>query len=607
MAESPAPAVTGGYTLESLLDALVTAELVTASQAAEIRVKAPGLSARVQKERGRVYGAVGRTGVYEVSPAEVVAAYGVPRDDGPLSEDQIMEVLAQMSGHAYHKVDPLKLDARLITETLSRPFARRHIVLPLWKNDGRMTVAVDNPYNLALLDQLRTLTGGPIDCVVSSKADILKMIREIYGFRTTVHQAAEDLEVGVDLGNLEQYMRLRPADEIEATDQHIVNAVDYLLHYALEHRASDIHLEPKREHLLARMRIDGVLHTVHKMPRVVHAAILSRIKSLARMDIAEKRRPQDGRIKTAQGDREVELRISTMPVAFGEKAVIRIFDPQILLQDLAQLGFFPEELATFGEFIHRPHGIILVTGPTGSGKTTTLYSAMREVATPEVNIVTIEDPIEMVVEEFNQVAVQPKAGITFGAALRTILRQDPDIIMVGEIRDRETADNAIQAALTGHLVFSTLHTNDSPGAITRLLDFGIEPFLVASTLIGVVSQRLVRKVCTRCKKRTLLTREQCVALNMQVPEGRAAPELPVWEGEGCVHCRHTGLLGRTGVYEVMPINDRMRRLVAEKKDAPELMRAARMDGMMTLRECAIKKMAHGVTSFGEVVRVSSES
>ncbi|GMV38429.1 MAG: general secretion pathway protein GspE [Myxococcales bacterium] len=599
-------ALTGGYTLEWLLDALVRAELCSSDVAAEVRVKAGGLGARIQKEKTRVYGAVGKSGVYEVTPAEIVAEYGVPLEDGPLSEDQIMEILAQESGHPYHKIDPLTLDARLITETLSRPFARRHVVLPLWRKDGRMTVAVDNPYNLHLLDQLRTITGSPVDVVVSAKTDILKLVREVYGFRATVHQAAEEFDVGVDLGNLEQFMRLRPADEIEATDQHIVNAVDYLLHYALEHRASDIHLEPKREHLIARMRIDGVLHTVHKMPRVVHPAITSRVKSLARMDIAEKRRPQDGRIKTMQADREVELRISTMPVAFGEKVVIRIFDPRILLQDLGSLGFFPEELATFQGFVQRPHGIVLVTGPTGSGKTTTLYSALRTIATPEVNVVTIEDPIEMVVEEFNQVAVQPKAGITFASALRTILRQDPDVIMVGEIRDRETAEHAIQAALTGHLVLSTIHTNDSAGAITRLLDLGIEPFLVASTLVGVVAQRLVRVVCNRCKRRTLLTRDQCVALHMQVPEGRAAPELPVWEGEGCVHCRHTGLRGRAGVYEVLPVGDRVRRLITEKKDAAEIMRAARMDGMLTLREGAIKKMAQGMTTFGEVVRITAE-
>ena len=604
--DSTPPAATGGFNLESLLEALVRRELCTTEQAKDIRVKAPVLAARVQKERSRVYGAIGRTGVYEVSPAEIVGEYRVPLEDGPLTEDQVMEVLAAESGHRYHKVDPLKLDARLITETLSRPFARRHIVLPVAREDGRMTVAVDNPYNIGLLDQLRALTGLQIEPVVSSKTDILKMIREVYGFRTTVHQAAEDLEVGIDLGNLEQYMRLRTADEIEATDQHVVNAVDYLLHYALEQRASDVHLEPKRDTMLARMRIDGVLHTVHKMPRVVHPAIVSRIKTLARMDIAEKRKPQDGRIKTARGDREVELRISTLPVAFGEKVVIRIFDPRVLLQDISSLGFFPEDVGTFEDFIHRPHGIVLVTGPTGSGKTTTLYSVLSRLATPNVNIVTVEDPIEMVLEDLNQVAVQPKVGITFGSVLRTILRQDPDIIMVGEIRDRETAENAIQAALTGHLVLSTIHTNDSVGAVTRLLDMGIEPFLIASTLVGVVAQRLVRRICPRCKKRTLLTREQCVALHMQVPDGRDAPELPVHEGEGCVHCRHTGLLGRTGVFELFPISDRIRRLVSEKKDAAELMRAARMDGMMTLREAAIRKMAMGETSFGEVIRITMD-
>ncbi|NUN14819.1 MAG: Flp pilus assembly complex ATPase component TadA [Myxococcales bacterium] len=595
-----------GYTLDSLLAILQEQELVTAEQAEDIRQREPALRTKVTRDRERAFAGFGRA-VYEPSPAEVVAAYRVPLDDGTLTEDLVMEAFAMAAGYPYHKVDPLKLDAKLISSTLSRPFAQRHVVLPLRMANGRMTVAVDNPYSLELFDSLRAITGCEIDLVIASKTDILKTIREIYGFRSSVEQAAEDIGQSIDIGNFEQFVQLRNAEEIEATDAHIINAVEYLLNYAFEQRASDIHIEPKREHSVARLRIDGVLHTVHKMPKVIHPAICSRIKSLARMDIAEKRRPQDGRIKTGHDKREVELRISSMPVAFGEKMVIRIFDPRILLQELDGLGFYKKELALFHSFIRRPNGIVLVTGPTGSGKTTTLYSALKLLATPDVNVVTIEDPIEMVVEEFNQVAVQPKAGITFSSALRTILRQDPDIIMVGEIRDQETAENAIQAALTGHLVLSTLHTNDTAGAIARLRDLGIPSFLVASTVIGVIAQRLVRKVCRHCAQKSILSREQCMALQMPIPEGHDAPELPVMRGEGCVYCRHTGLRGRTGVYEVLPVNDRLRKLITDGAPTPEITKAAQLDGMMTLRECAIKKLAQGLTTFDEVIRVTSET
>jgi general secretion pathway protein E len=386
----------------------------------------------------------------------------------------------------------------------------------------------------------------------------------------------------------------------------VVHLVDWLLQYAFDQRASDIHIEPKRDHSMVRMRIDGVLHDAHKMPKNVHPAVISRIKTMARMDIAEKRRPQDGRIKTDFGDREVEIRISTMPVAFAEKVVLRIFDPEILMQSLDELGFYSKELALFKSFINRPHGIILVTGPTGSGKTTTLYSALKTRATSEVNCATIEDPIEMVIEQFNQTAVNPRAGITFASALRTLLRQDPDIIMVGEIRDHETAENVIQAALTGHLVMSTLHTNDTASAITRLVDLGIEPFLVSSTLAAVVAQRLMRKVCSGCKKERVLTRDECSALRMVLPEGEA-PNIKVFEGKGCHLCRGTGLHGRIGIYEIMPVNDSIRELINERADGPKVLRAARADGMMTLRECAIRRMVDGATTFGEVLRITVDT
>jgi general secretion pathway protein E len=380
--------------------------------------------------------------------------------------------------------------------------------------------------------------------------------------------------------------------------------VDYLLRHAMGVRASDIHIEPKRDEALVRLRIDGVLHTIRTLPKVVHLAVVNRVKTMARLDIAEKRVPQDGRIKTTDAGAEVDLRVSTLPVAFGEKLVIRIFDPGVLLQDLAHLGMSEHQRMTFQSFIGRPHGLILVTGPTGSGKTTTLYSALQALACESINITTIEDPIEMVVEDFNQTAVRPRAGITFASALRTLLRQDPDVLMVGEIRDRETADQALSAALTGHLVLSTLHTNDASSAVTRLLDLGVEPFLVASTLVGVVAQRLVRRVCPECATATDLSRDQILALGIPLDEGEATPALAVKTGTGCVACRQTGLLGRTGVFEILETDERVRRLIMAQATASEILETARQDGMQTLRENALEKLASGHTSFEEVLRVS---
>ena len=594
------------HTLENLMEILLEHDMLSGKQAKDILVKEKQLMALVKKARERKWGKDSRPSAQLVSPVEVVVQAQMPYEDGVLSEDQIMETLAMATGTPYYKIDPLKLDAKLITGTLSRAFARGNTILPLWKKSGRLTIAVDNPYSMEPVESLRSLTNLDIEVVLSSKSDIMKTIREVYGFRSSVESAVEELTPTIDVGNFEQLMYLRSAEEIEATDAHIVNAVDYLLRYAFEHKASDVHIEPKRNEGTVRMRIDGVLHLVHRIPRSVMPAVISRIKTLARMDIAERRRPQDGRIKTTDKDEEIELRISTMPVAFGEKVVIRIFDPSLLLQDLDSLGFFPTEMAQFKSFIHRPHGVVLVTGPTGSGKTTTLYSVLQSLATDRVNIVTIEDPIEMVVEAFNQVAVQPKAGIDFSSALRTILRQDPDIIMVGEIRDEETANNAMQAALTGHLVFSTLHTNDSAGAITRLRDLGVPPFLIASTVIGVVAQRLVRKVCSACGETTKLTREQCAALQIPVVDGRDVPELSIKVGKGCPVCRQTGMKGRTGIYEVMALTDRVRKLVHADADAVEIIKSSKSDGLTTLREAAIKKLAAGVTPFEEVVRVTSD-
>ncbi len=547
-----------------------------------------------------------RRAKYAVTPAEVVARLEFTGSDGEVvDEDVIMQIVAEDAELPFEKPDPLELDMELIARTMSRPFARRHSCVALRREDGKIVIAIDNPYDQMLRHELRTLIPGDLSLVVSPKSDILQIITEVYGLRSSIHAAQEEVVLGMDLGNLEQLIQLKHVDQIEATDKPVVNAVEYLLHYAFEQRASDIHLEPKRANTLVRLRIDGVLHKIYEFPRGIHAALVSRIKMLSRMDIAEKRKPQDGRIKTQHSGREVELRVSTLPVAFGEKAVIRIFDPQDLIQELDHIGFFKDDLKTWRNFIHRPHGMILVTGPTGSGKTTTLYSTLRELSGPRVNITTVEDPIEMIYQEFNQVLVQRRVGVTFAAALRSILRQDPDVIMVGEIRDGETASMATQAALTGHQVFSTLHTNDTSSAVSRLLDMDVEPFLLSSTLVGVMAQRLLRTICKKCKTRDMLTPEQVDLLGIKMP-ARSEKTLPVHYGQGCVKCRGTGYYGRTAIFELLPVDEVVQKLIAREASAPEIRKAARANGMMSLRESAIKKMAQGLTTFEEVMSVVSD-
>jgi general secretion pathway protein E len=518
-----------------------------------------------------------------------------------VDEDVIAQAVAHDAGLPHVHIDPLKLNADLIEGEVSRPFARRHRMVPLEMTNGKLKLACANPFDLEGIDNFRRLSGREVEIVVASEPDILRALTEFYGLRHSVKRAEKDLQGGLDLGNLEQLVRMKNETEIESSDAHIVNAVEFMLQHAYDTRASDIHIEPKRDTSLVRFRIDGVLHDIQKLPKLVHRAVVSRIKTVARLDIAEKRRPQDGRVKTERRGQEVELRVSTLPVAFGEKVVMRIFDPETFAMELPQLGFFPDEMDAFNEFISRPHGIILVTGPTGSGKTTTLYSALRTIATREINITTIEDPIEIVCEEFNQIAVQTKVGITFSEALRHVLRQDPDVIMVGEIRDAETAQYAIQAALTGHLVFSTLHTNDSATSISRLIDLGVEPFLISSTLVGAMAQRLVRRICARCTTVRYLSREEVQTLRLSVPTGK---KVQVMEGKGCHECRGTGYKGRVGIFEIMPVDDAVKHLVQTRADAPLIKRESIKNGMRTLRQSALQRLAEGSTTFEEVVRVT---
>jgi general secretion pathway protein E len=518
-----------------------------------------------------------------------------------IDEFLMARLVAEAAGLPFFKIDPLKLDIDFIEKKISRPFAKKHQIIPIEMRDGRLRVSVVNPFDVPSIDSYRAIAQSELELVVSAETDVMQVINELYGFRTSVTKAERDLRGGFDLGNLEQYVKLKSGSDIETSDSHIVNAVDYLLQHAYDSRASDIHVEPKREHAQIRFRIDGVLHEIQRVPKLVNLAITSRLKTMCRMDIAEKRRPQDGRIKTEREGKEIELRVSTLPTAFGEKVVMRIFDPEVMLRDLSGLGFYDDELKLFHDWIARPHGIILVTGPTGSGKTVTLYSALKSLSTPEINITTIEEPIEMVYDEFNQTSVQNKVGVTFASALRTILRQDPDIIMVGEIRDGETAQNAVQAALTGHLVFSTLHTNDASSSVTRLVDLGIQPFLISSTLIGTMAQRLLRTICVDCKRNRPLTAEEAAMLNLQAPQGK---RIIVKEGAGCIRCRNTGYFGRTGIFEMLQMDNAIRELVDHGEDFLKIKEMAVKRGMRTLRQSALRRLAEGTTTFEEVVRVT---
>jgi general secretion pathway protein E len=524
---------------------------------------------------------------------------------GITSEAQIAQALAREAGLRYVKINPLDLDLEVVTKGLSGPFARKHGIVAISKTDTTITIAVHDPFAPFPVADVKQATGLEIERVVATRADVERVNRGFYDLQTSLKNAERQLTASrlgtVDISNRE--FLSSESKELDPAAAPVVKALDHILSYAFEQRASDIHFEPKRDLTLVRLRIDGLLHDVHLIPKIVYQAVVSRIKLLSGCNIAEKRRPQDGRIKRDHNGREVELRVSVMPTVFGEKAVLRIFDPDILLKGVDQLGFASVDLPKFQSFVARPTGIILVTGPTGSGKTTTLYSVLKHLSRPEVNIVTIEDPIEMVHEDFNQVAVRQQLDVTFASALRTMLRQDPDIIMVGEIRDGETADNAVQAALTGHLVLSTLHTNDASSAITRLLDLGVPHFLLTSTIIGVLAQRLVRENCTKCIEEHAPTKEEAAALRMDFEKLQA---YRFKKGRGCIHCRETGYLGRTGIFEVMPLSEKIRRLVSTQSSSLDIFKAAREEGMRTLREAGVEKIFRGVTTVAEVVRVTGQ-
>ena len=540
-------------------------------------------------------------------PLEIIAEKNWHSATGPrkaLTLDFLVEWFAGKLGIPYLHIDPLKIDLTAVTQSMTNAYAERYRILPVEATRTTLTVATSEPFVRDWADELEKILKLEVKLAFANPQDIRRYLGEFYNLARSMKKAQEASKGAVSLArDFEQLVALGQQGKLDANDSHVIHIVDWLWEYAFEQRASDIHVEPRRDSGLVRFRIDGVLHQVYAIPTPVLVAMTSRIKLLARMEIVEKRRPQDGRIKTVTpGGDEVELRISTMPTAFGEKIVMRIFTPEVLVRDFVELGFTNEDRERWGRMIKEANGIILVTGPTGSGKTTTLYSSLKQLATPEVNVCTVEDPIEMIEPAFNQMQVQPGLGVDFAQGVRTLMRQDPDIIMVGEIRDRDTADMAIQAALTGHLVLSTLHTNDAPTAVTRMLDLGMPAYLINSTLLGVMAQRLVRTLCPHCKAAGEPPDDE--TWRAITSPWRADKPTQVMTPVGCVECRMTGYRGRMGLYEVMLMTPATRRLVTHEADDAKIREQAYKEGMKPLRVSGAMKVAAGLTTADEVIKVA---
>ncbi len=518
----------------------------------------------------------------------------------PLDTEALTEWLAGRCGLPYLRIDPLKVDVGRVADVMSINYAERRSALPLQVGPTDVTVATCEPYALDWVPEIEAHTRKPLKLIMVSPLELQKYTTEFYTLSRSVRAAIKSGESSA-IASFEQLVELgRTNKQLDANDQGVVQVVDWLWQYAFDQRASDIHLEPRRDLSAIRFRIDGVMHTVYQLPPGVMSAMIARVKLLGRMDVIEKRRPLDGRIKTRNpaGD-EVEMRLSTLPTAFGEKMVMRIFDPDTTAKPLEALGFGTHDAKRWEALVARPNGIILVTGPTGSGKTSTLYSTLRRLATEEVNVCTIEDPIEMIQPAFNQTQVQPALDFGFAEGVRALMRQDPDIIMVGEVRDLETAEMAIQAALTGHLVFSTLHTNDAASAVTRLVDLGVAPYLIGATVIGVLAQRLVRTLCPACKQpdESVTTEDLAEFVKPWRLSGKAKPYKPV----GCLECRMTGFRGRTGLYELLSLTDAARHCIQPVPDALKLRQQALLDGMRPLRLAGAMKVAEGLTTLQEVL------
>jgi general secretion pathway protein E len=578
-------------TLSWLLDEMVKGELITAALARQV-VDPP------RKKDGTIQ-----------HPLVVAAAQDWPdrRTDGrKLSLEVLTQWLAHRARLPYVRIDPLKLEVATMTDVVPYAYASRSGILPIKSGPAGIVFAVKDPFAVEWIRDLEPALKLPLKRVCANPLDIDRYLVEFYAIARSVKITGQERSrlAPTELRNLEQLTELSRAGKLSAEDQHVVAIVDWLLQYAFDSRASDIHLEPRRDTGNVRFRIDGILHDVYQLPAPVMPAVTSRVKILGRLDVAERRRPQDGRIRTRSPDgKEIELRVSALPTAFGEKLVLRIFNPDVLAHDFNRLGFSAVEAKVWRGMIGQPHGIVLVTGPTGSGKTTTLYASLKELATAEVNVCTIEDPIEMVDGSFNQMQVQANIDLHFADGVRALLRQDPDIIMIGEIRDRETADVAVQAALTGHLVLSTLHTNDSPSAVTRLLELGVPAYLIRATLIGVLAQRLVRRLCPDCKAPLDMTDQYWSELGVG---GAVALPAKVYKAVGCLECRQTGYLGRIGVYELMSLNASMQSAIAVNPDLKELRQLATRGGMRPLRHAAAEKIVAGLTTVDEVLALTPD-
>jgi general secretion pathway protein E len=517
--------------------------------------------------------------------------------------------LAGKTGLPYYYIDPLKIDIPSVTTLYNKNYAFNYKILPVVFNKNEIVIATAEPYVNNWEADLARMHSCEIRRVIANPDEIERYLGEFYSFAKSFKGASMarggDKAGGTGVQNFEQLLELSKTSDLDANNQHIVNLVNWLLQFAFDQRASDIHIEPRRTSGNVRFRIDGILHNVYQLPMQIMAAVLSRLKILGRMNIAEKRLPQDGRIKTQNNQKkEIELRLATMPTAFGEKLVMRIFDPEVLMRNYAQLGFNQRELDLWQKMTGRSHGIILVTGPTGSGKTTTLYSTLKNLATPEVNVCTVEDPIEQIESSFNQMQVQHNIGLDFAAGIRALMRQDPDIIMVGEIRDLPTAEMAVQASLTGHLVLSTLHTNNAPSAITRLINIGVPGYLIQQTIIGVMAQRLVRTLCKHCKQPREISEAEWQAL---ITPFKAQKPKQIYQAVGCLECRNTGYLGRIGIYEMFENTAPLQKMIVENCNLADLQKQAAIEGMRPLRLSGAEKVSKGMTTIEEILRVVPET
>ena len=521
---------------------------------------------------------------------------------GQVPEDDVLQAVAEVFEIPYVKLSEYAIDPDAL-DLVPAELARDLRVIPLFRIGDVLTVAMAEPGDVTIIDRLHVLTDLEIEPAVASESDILTAIEEHYGLPTVIDDSLDQVLQEIVEEQPESEHEESPAEQLKAIAEEapVIKLVNLVIAQAIRDRASDIHIEPEEKHLRVRYRIDGMLHEAFQPPKNLQAAITSRIKILAQMDIAETRVPQDGRFQVRLDNKEIDIRVSTLPTVHGENIVMRILDKSSLRFGLEELGFLPDTLEKVKQMLSSSYGIILVTGPTGSGKTTTLYSALQSINTIDKNIITIEDPVEYRLPLVRQSQVNPKAGMTFAAGLRSILRQDPDVVMVGEIRDSETAQIAVQAALTGHLVLSTLHTNDAPGAITRLTEMGVEPFLTASATIGVIAQRLVRKLCSKCRAPYQPSAEVLKRFHIK-PKGGS---LTFYRAEGCSQCKNTGYKGRIGIYEVMVMDDQLRELTLKRASAEELRKVAIRSGMRTLRQDGLLKVAKGITTLEEVARVTN--